>query len=273
MQTRQLQVGDLSITVHESQGSGPSAILIHGNSSNGMTFKEQLDGPLGQQFKLVAFDLPGHGTSSRAAVPGEVYHMPGYAKTLAGVAEQLGMPDAVLVGWSLGGHIALEAAKLLPRSRGILICGTPPIGIPPAMDQAFLPNPAMGAAFADQLTDEQIAAFGEACLAPGLEPDADFFEAFGQTHGLARLTMGASVGTVNYEDELKIVANLDKPLAILQGEHEQLVNLDYLNKLDAPTLWRGTVQVIPGAGHSPQIETPAAFDALVESFLVDTSKQ
>lgn len=273
MQTRQIQVGDLAIIIHESQGTGPSALFIHGNSANGLTFKEQLDGPLGQKYKIVALDLPGHGTSDRATNPADTYHMPGYAKVVAGLAEQLGMPDTVLVGWSLGGHIALEAAKFFPLSRGILIWGTPPVGIPPRLDLAFLPNPAMGAAFADELTPEQIAAFGEASLAPGTQPDAAYFEAFAQTHGQARATMGASVGTANYEDELKIVQNLDKPLAILQGEREQLVNLDYLRGLDAPTLWRGEVQVIPGAGHSPQFETPAAFDALVAAFLEDTGRK
>jgi pimeloyl-ACP methyl ester carboxylesterase len=272
MQTRQIQVGDLAITVYESQGTGPSALFIHGNSASGLTFKEQLEGPLGRKYKIVALDLPGHGASSRATRPAETYHMPGYAKVIAGVAEKLEMTDAVLVGWSLGGHIALEAAKLFPQSRGIVIWGTPPVAIPPAMDLAFLPNPAMAAAFADELTPEQITAFGEACLKPGATPDAGFFEAFAQTHGRARATMGGSIRAANYEDEVKIVQNLDKPLAILQGEHEQLVNLDYLKGLQAPTLWRGAVQVIPNAGHSPQVETPAAFDALVAAFLEDTRK-
>ncbi len=272
MQPRKIQVGDLAITVHESQGTGPSALFIHGNSANGLTFKEQLEGPLGQKYKIVALDLPGHGTSSRATHPAETYHMPGYARVVAGLAQQLGMTDAVLVGWSLGGHIALEAAKLLPQSRGIIIWGAPPVGIPPAMHMAFLPNPAMAGAFAAELTPEQITAFGEACLRPGAKPDADYFEAFAQTHGLARATMGGSIMTANYEDEVKIVQNLDKPLAILQGEREQLVNLEYLKSLQAPTLWRGAVQVIPDAGHSPQVETPAAFDALVAAFLEDTSK-
>ena len=271
MQTRQIQVGDLAITVHESPGTGPSALFIHGNSANGLIFKEQLEGPLGRKYKIVALDLPGHGSSSRANKPEETYHLPGYAKVVAGLAGQLGLTNAVLVGWSLGGHIALEAAKLFPQSRGIIIWGTPPVGIPPALDMAFLPNPAMVAAFANELAPEQIAAFGEACLKPGAAPDPYFFEAFAQTHGLARATMGGSIAAGNYEDELKIVRNLDKPLAILQGEHEQLVSLDYLKGLQAPTLWRGAVQIIPGAGHSPQVEAPAAFDALVGAFLEDTS--
>ncbi|MCS6828489.1 MAG: hypothetical protein NZ553_17880 [Caldilinea sp.] len=36
-----------------------------------------------------------------------------------------------------------------------------------------------------------------------------------------------------------------------------------------PTLWRGAVQVIPGAGHAPQWETPEVFNALLGAFLAD----
>ena len=59
------------------------------------------------------------------------------------------------------------------------------------------------------------------------------------------------------------------PLAVLQGEGEQLINLDYLRQLKIPTLWRGAVQIIPGAGHAPQQETPEAFAALLDQFIAD----
>jgi pimeloyl-ACP methyl ester carboxylesterase len=38
-----------------------------------------------------------------------------------------------------------------------------------------------------------------------------------------------------------------------------------------PTLWRGAVQTIPGAGHAPQWETPEAFDALLAAFIAETA--
>jgi pimeloyl-ACP methyl ester carboxylesterase len=38
-----------------------------------------------------------------------------------------------------------------------------------------------------------------------------------------------------------------------------------------PTLWRGAVQVIPGAGHTPHWETPEAFDALLAAFVNETA--
>ncbi len=40
-------------------------------------------------------------------------------------------------------------------------------------------------------------------------------------------------------------------------------------QLTIPTLWRGAVQLIPGAGHAPHQEEPAAFTALLDQFIAD----
>ena len=64
--------------------------------------------------------------------------------------------------------------------------------------------------------------------------------------------------------------DLKSPLAVLHGVEEQLVNGAYFASLAMPTLWRRAVQIIPGAGHAPQWETPLAFDALLAAFIGDT---
>jgi pimeloyl-ACP methyl ester carboxylesterase len=46
-----------------------------------------------------------------------------------------------------------------------------------------------------------------------------------------------------------------------------LVNVDYVRKLAIPALWRGEVQVIPGAGHAPHREAPDRFAALLADFM------
>jgi pimeloyl-ACP methyl ester carboxylesterase len=66
-----------------------------------------------------------------------------------------------------------------------------------------------------------------------------------------------------------VVAELKRPLAVLHGAEEQLVNGAYFADLAMPTLWRGAVQTIAAAGHTPQWERPAAFDALLEAFADD----
>ena len=41
----------------------------------------------------------------------------------------------------------------------------------------------------------------------------------------------------------------------------------YISGLKMPTLWRGAIQFIPDAGHTPNWEQPEAFNALLEAFI------
>lgn len=270
--SRTIQIGSQSIAVYESEGTGPAALLIHGNSCSSLLFQHQLKGPLGKAFRLVAIDLPGHGASTPAEDPGATYNLPGYASIVAAAAEELGLLDAVIVGFSMGGHIALEVADQLPAARGILIFGTPPLGIPPAMDQAFLPSPAMGVAFKEQMTDEDVNAFVTGLFPVGTTDIPAFFaDDVRRTDGRARTQLAISVGTANYTDEIQVVNTLTRPLAIVHGAQEQFVNLNYIQGLTIPSLWRGAVQVIDQAGHAAQWAPVAKFNSLLASFLIETA--
>jgi pimeloyl-ACP methyl ester carboxylesterase len=55
-------------------------------------------------------------------------------------------------------------------------------------------------------------------------------------------------------------------LATARPRRRQIVDLDYLQRLPAPTLWRGEVQVIDGAGHALQWEKAEAFNKLLDEF-------
>lgn len=178
------------------------------------------------------------------------------------------MEDAVFVGWSLGGHIILEAIPLLPKAAGFMIYGTPPLAFPPDMAQAFLPNPAMAAAFQPALTDAEADGFTLACFKPGTtEIPAIFAEDIRRTDGQARVGLASSIRPEGYLDEVITIGQMSAPLAIVHGEQEQLVNAAYIQGLKMPTLWRGALQIVPNAGHATNWEQPAAFNALVEAFI------
>ena len=254
------------IAVRDSGGDGPAVVLLHGNSESSRAFQRQLDGPLGRTRRLVAYDLMGHGASADAADPA-AYLLPGHAKALVALVEALGLQEATFAGWSLGGHILLEAAPDLPAARGFAIFGTPPIPFPAPIERAFLPNPLLGVGFSADITREQAEGYVQAGFAPGFTDIPAFFvEDVLRTDGRARAGVAASIDPAVSRDELVVVENLKAPLAILHGERDQLINAAYLASVKAPTLWRGAVQTIAHAGHTPQWETPAAFDALIEAF-------
>ncbi|HEX4705476.1 MAG TPA: alpha/beta hydrolase, partial [Pseudonocardiaceae bacterium] len=89
------------------------------------------------------------------------------------------------------------------------------------------------------------------------------------TDGQARSALFTSIGEGRFADEVAVVARLTQPIAILHGEHDQLVNLDYIRGLTIPALWRDAVRVLPGVGHAPHVEAPQQFADIVTQFITD----
>jgi pimeloyl-ACP methyl ester carboxylesterase len=184
---------------------------------------------------------------------------------IAAVARELDLKDAVIVGWSLGGHAVLNAAALLPMAAGLMIFGTPPISKTPDGFSGF--KGLSATAFTPAPSDAEIAEWLTSAFAPGYSSIPPFVEAdFRRTDGNARGYLGASAQAGRFDDEVEIVRNLKIPLAVVQGREEQIVDLGYLQRLPAPTLWRGQVQVVDGAGHATQWEKAEAFDRILDEF-------
>ncbi len=267
MRQKEMLIGSLNLSYRESGGTDTPVMLIHGNSSSGHVFQNQLTGWFGEKYRVVAIDLPGHGSSDSAA-DATAYSLPMYADVVVRAAAHLGMDDAVFVGWSLGGHIVLEAHHLLPNARGFAIFGTPPLAFPPAMEAAFLPSASTGFGFQQKLSPEQAKAFAMDFFAPDSTVDiAPFVSTILATDGNARAGLAASIAPDGFQDEVEVVANMEKPIAVFHGKSEQLVSLDYIKAQTMPTLWRQEVQVIDSAGHAPHWEQPQAFNMLLDHFI------
>ena len=262
-------VGGQEIAFRQSPGNQRTVVFAHGNSSSSRPWGQLMAGQFGQRYRCLALDLPGHGRSAPASNH-SIYSLPGYAATLAAFARALAAEDAVIVGWSLGGHTAIETAPSLPEAAGFLISGTPPVASAAQMAEAFLPDPALNVGFSASVSQDQALAYASSFVAPGSALPLDEFVAdILSTDGDAREGLFASVGEGRFADEGDIVATLRRPLAILQGENEQLVNLGYRRQLTIPALRRGAVQIVAGAGHAAHEEAPQELAGLLEQFIAD----
>jgi pimeloyl-ACP methyl ester carboxylesterase len=158
----------------------------------------------------------------------------------------------------------------MPAVAGYVVFGTPPVGTAGQLAEAFLPNPVLNTGFTAAVSADEARAYAASATAAGSDLSLDEVVAdVLRTDGEARAGLLTSIAAGRFADQVAIAGSLRQPLAILHGEGEQFVRLDYVRKLTIPTLWRGAVQVIPGAGHSPQQETPEAFTALLEQFIAD----
>lgn len=89
----------------------PLVILVHGWSCRQDFWSAQI-GPLSRHFRVAAPDLPGHGDADPQR-PSGAWSIETFGADIVAVADALGADKVVLVGHSMGGAVAIEAARLL----------------------------------------------------------------------------------------------------------------------------------------------------------------
>jgi pimeloyl-ACP methyl ester carboxylesterase len=104
------------------RGSGPDVILIHGITSSLAQWYIEILPALTQHYRVIVYDLRGHGLSE---MPAGGYDSETMAGDLLGLMDHLGVESACLVGHSYGGAIALHLAMLERRRvRGVVLLDT-----------------------------------------------------------------------------------------------------------------------------------------------------
>jgi pimeloyl-ACP methyl ester carboxylesterase len=110
--------GDGIEIAYTVSGSGsPALVLVHGWMCDQTYWLNQVD-DLAADYTVVTVDLPGHGLSGTAR---EAWTVTGFGGDVAKVVDHLGLDRVILIGHSMGGPVALEAARLLPgRTVGVI---------------------------------------------------------------------------------------------------------------------------------------------------------
>jgi pimeloyl-[acyl-carrier protein] methyl ester esterase len=254
--------------VHGKEG-GQDVVLLHGWSLN-LRVWDGLVRQLAPHFRVIALDLPGHGRSDwdpRATTPAaQAWRV---HETLAPITERY-----ALLGWSLGGQLALDLAAALPAAieRLALIATTPRFLAGPNW-RCGTPRPLL-ARLAHRLHSEGERAVNDfmALQARGSAPRttarvAAKLRTALSTHGAARPEALMS-GLVRLRDgDLRPALSLVRvPVLVMAGQRDRVIRPAASRALAAALPHARYVEVA-GAAHAPFLSHPAQFVRQLTGFL------
>jgi pimeloyl-ACP methyl ester carboxylesterase len=244
---------------YESGGSGsPALVFIHGWNCDRSYWSAQLPF-FAATHQVVAIDLAGHGDSG---INREEWSMANFGNDVAAVADALQLEDIILIGHSMGGPVALEAARLL-KGRVKMVIGADTLsdvslryadeqlaGILAAMEADFPGTveglvrssfflPTSDPALIDQIADDM-----------GAAPPAAGIGAF---EGFARWFD---------EDVEKTLADIEVPIRLINSDYRP-TNTSAGQALTASF----EATLMSGVGHFVMQEDPAQFNAIMAELL------
>lgn len=257
-----------SIALWERRGEGSAIVFVHGNSSSKSAFVNLLVEPALADRHLVALDLPGAGESADMADP-DAYTIPAVARTVASALAAADIRDPVVVGWSLGGHIAIEMVGQQAPVAALVLTGTPPAG--PGAEEiasAFHQSEQLAVGLSERPSDNALidylhhvygitGALPQHLVDAGQRFDGRFRARFAE-HWLA--------GGDGHRQRV-VVAYWPRPIAVIQGDREPFFDPSSLDAMAWGQLWRNRGQWIAGAGHAPFFTDPAAYARLLADFV------
>ncbi len=242
----------ISYAEHGAAGGGRDTVLLtHGFSASSAMFAANLPA-LSARNRVLTWDIRGHGGSDYPA--DEASYLPATATgDMAAILDLAGAASAVLAGHSLGGYLSLDFALRFPdRVRGLILIDTGP----------GFRNPDARAGW-NAYADRSAAAFSERGLAAlGGSP-----ELRGPQHRDATgLAMAARFLLKQYDSHvLDALHTIAAPALVVVGADDSrfLAAAGHM----ASKMPAARQVVIPGAGHAPNVDQPALFDAAVLAFL------
>lgn len=268
MKKETVTINTTKVTFYSTNPTKKPVILVHGNSLSSKIFIKQLeDNRLSENYNLIALDLPGYGDSGNSENPEKDYSEV-FKSFLQEFYKTLNIKEAVFVGHSLGGNILLQTFDTLPNPKALVLIGVPPLAKPFEPD-CYLPHPATQHFFQENLTDDIIQLIASSLLKPKSKVPEFLIKIIKRTDFLTRKYISQVIFSGNYIDEKELLKKIFIPILITQGKQEQLSNIEYIKKVEIPSLWENKIHEIPDSGHLAQYENPDEFNHLLKVFLTD----
>jgi pimeloyl-ACP methyl ester carboxylesterase len=254
---------DLRLHVREwGRANGPPILFVHGWSMNHLCWARQCEGALADEFRLIAFDLRGHGMSEAPPEPGHYTDGKLWAADLAAIIDQLRLDRPVLVGWSYGPFVMCDYIREYGQERiaamnfagGATKLGGSAFGtfIGPAFLSHFV------GATADDLPTNiaTMRSFVRACAVMPI-PEDDLETAICSAVAVpAAIRANLAARDLDFDDVLR---SLEVPVLLSQGRKDAVV-LPAMAEHILETCSTAEVSWYDAAGHAPFLEEPERFN-------------
>lgn len=238
--------------------SAPPLVLLHGFTQTGHSWAPTV-AALGERYRAIVPDIRGHGTAS-----GErpVNFASVHADVLALAPETF-----ALAGYSMGGRIALALALAAPeRIESLTLVSASP-GLADAGERSA--RRAADEALADSIEEGGVEAFAARWAAqplfagqpPVVAAAAHADRLRNTAAGLAAALRGLGTGAM--EPLWGRLPELRMPVTLIAGERD--AKFRAIGERMAAVIPSATLHVVPGTGHAPQLEAPAAVAELLYS--------
>jgi pimeloyl-ACP methyl ester carboxylesterase len=253
---------------YEEAGSGPALILLHAFPLGLFMWEPQVEA-LAATHRVVRFDARGFGGSGLGEGP---LTMERIADDAARLLDLLGVERAVVGGCSMGGYAALAFVRRHPqRLAGLVLQDTRATA-----DTAEAR--ASRAALAEKVLAEGAGAAVEAFL-PKLLGDTtrrERPELVADLERRIRATSPAAIaaalhGLAARADSRETLPTIGVPALVLVGAEDVLTPPSESTTM-AAAIPRARLDVIPGAGHIANLESPAATNAALRAFLASLAQ-
>ncbi|MBN2644884.1 MAG: alpha/beta fold hydrolase [Desulfuromonadaceae bacterium] len=243
--------------------AGTPVVFVHGFPFSSVMWTDQLKAA-GDRYRTIAYDLRGLG---RSEVGDGQYTLEGHVDDLLALLDHLGVEQAIIVGFSMGGYITLRALERNPeRFVAAALCDTRCEAddnggkIKRANAAAMVKKEGAGA-FADAFIP---AVFSPAALAEAGAAVDLVREMIAATDPVA--IAGNLIAMAARTDTCASLADIAMPILLIVGE-EDAITPPQSALLMCERIKGSELQCIPAAGHMSNLENPQLFNRYLLSFL------
>jgi len=249
--------------------SGPEILFVHGFSQSHLSWIKQVTGDLANDFRMVTYDLRGHGSSDKPLEPERYKDSKAWADEAEAVMDATGLKRPVLVGWSYGGRIMADYLKVHGTAR---LAGLNYVDASQKADPSFFgPNLKNLPLMASEDLATNIAAtraFLHDCFSR--QPTREEFETMLAFNMMVppKVRLGLSGRPLDVDDLLK---SLKLPVLVTHGSEDKNANL-VAAEYTAKMIPGAKLSVYQGIGHSPFFEDAPRFNAELAAFVRSAEK-